>query len=150
MKYGANPMAKENYEVGQNTPMHLAAELNMVQVLDQLFIGNGADASILNKAGQTCLHIAAREGHLDMCNMLVTRGCLPEIQDKFGFTASYWAHQKGHSDIVKILPPPKKITKEEYYEHIKLVWETHGFKPGGKKGKKGKGKKKKWEQLIRV
>ena len=33
----------------------------------------------------------------------------------------------------------EKISKEEYYEHIKQVWEAHGFKPGGKKkkGKKG-------------
>ncbi len=65
-------------------------------------------------------------------------------RDVYGFTASYWAHQNGHSDIVAILPPPAKITKEEYYEFIKQVWETRGFKPGGKKkkGKKG-GKKKK-------
>ena len=92
MKYGANPMAKENLEVGQNTPMHYAAELNMVKVLDELFIGSGADPSVLNKVGQTCLHIAAREGHLEMCKMLVSRGCVAELQDKFGFSASYWAH----------------------------------------------------------
>ena len=45
-----------------------------------------------------------------------------------------------------LLPPPVKITKEEYYEHIKQVWQTMDFKPSKGKGKKGKGKKKKkWD-----
>ena len=50
----------------------------------------------------------------------------------------------GHSEILKILPSPLKVSKEEYYEHIKQVWEVHGYKPGGGKKKKkgGKGKKK--------
>ena len=74
---------------------------------------------------------------------------IENIRDAYGFTAAYWAHQNGHSDIVAILPPPMKVTKEEYYEHIKQVWAAHGYKPGGKKGKKGKGKgkKKKWNWI---
>jgi len=47
---------------------------------------------------------------------------------------------------VAILPAPLKVTKEEYYDHIKTVWELHGHSGGGKKkkkGKKGGGKKKK-------
>ena len=48
-------------------------------------------------------------------------------------------------DIVNILAPVVKQTKDQYYEYMKQCWELHGFKPGGKKkkGKKG-GKKKKW------
>ena len=43
-----------------------------------------------------------------------------------------------------ILPGALKISKEEYYEHMKSHWDVHG-KPGGGKKKKGKkGKKKKW------
>jgi hypothetical protein len=43
-----------------------------------------------------------------------------------------------------ILPNPRRVTKEEFYEHMKAVWDAHGIKPGagGKKKKKG-GKKKK-------
>ena len=41
-----------------------------------------------------------------------------------------------------LLPNPLKITKEEYFEHMKVHWAAHGVKSGGKK-KKGKGKKKK-------
>ena len=50
-----------------------------------------------------------------------------------------------------ILPAPLKVTKEEYYDHIKTVWELHGHSGGGKKkkkGKKGGGKKKKWSIAL--
>ena len=64
--------------------------------------------------------------------------------DEFGFSASYWAKQNGHKAIMDILPNPRRVTKEEFYEHMKAVWDAHGIKPGagGKKKKKG-GKKKK-------
>ena len=67
----------------------------------------------------------------------------PNIRDGFGFSAAYWAKQNKHQDVCEILPAPLKITKEELYEHIKTVWDKHGFKPDGKKKKKKKGKKKK-------
>ena len=95
--------------------------------------------------GFTCLHIAARNGYINLVKILRTFSAdIEHIRDAHGFTASYWAHQNGFSDVVAELPAPVKRTKEEYYEHIKQVWEAHGFKPGGKKkkGKKG-GKKKK-------
>ena len=123
--------------------MHIAAQRDLKTVIKWL-IAAGGDFTIKNKAGFTCLHIAAREGHLDMCRILLTEGCDPDIRDGFGFTASYWAHQNKFTDICAILPPPQKISKEEYYEHMLTVWKTTGFTPGGKKKKKkGKGKKKK-------
>ena len=67
-----------------------------------------------------------------------------DVRDKMGYAASYWATVREHHECAKLLGPPLKRTKEEYYEHMKLVWKTIGFAPGkkGKKGKKG-GKKKK-------
>ena len=106
---------------------------------------SGGNPEIRNQMGFTCLHIAARRGYFDLVKILKAYSAdIENIRDAHGFTASYWAHQNGHADVVAHLPPPVKITKEEYYEHIKQVWEAHGFKPGkkGKKGKKG-GKKKK-------
>ena len=68
----------------------------------------------------------------------------PDIRDNFGYAASYWATQREHLDCAKLLGPPLKRSKEEYYDHMKLVWGTIGFAPGKKKKKgKGKGKKKK-------
>ena len=69
--------------------------------------------------GFTCLHIAARNGYLELVKILRNHSAdIEHIRDAHGFTASYWAHQNGFSDIVAALPPPQKVTKEEYYEHI--------------------------------
>ena len=101
--------------------------------------------TIQNKNGFTCLHIAAREGFLDMCKLLVAKGCDENIRDKYGFSASYWAKQNGHKEIMDLLPNPLKISKEEYMENLNTYWREHGIAPGGgsKKKKKKGGKKKK-------
>ena len=53
--------------------MHKAVELNMLNVID-MFFQHGADGTVQNKNGFTCLHIAAREGFTDMCKLLVAKG----------------------------------------------------------------------------
>ena len=75
-------------------------------------------------------------------NVFLNIGVDPNIRDKYGFSASYWAKQNCHKEIMDLLPNPLKITKEEYLEHMKSYWAAHGIKPGGGKKKK-KGKKKK-------
>lgn len=105
----------------------------------------GGDPEIKNQQGFSCLHIAAREGHTEIVKLFVAKDVNLDLRDGFGYSASYWAHQKKHTDITAILPAPLKVTAEQYYEHIKQVWDEHGFTAGGKKKKKGKkgGKKKK-------
>ena len=44
---------------------------------------------------------------------------------------------------MELLPNPLKISKEEYFEHMKTYWAAHGVKSGGGKKKKKGGKKKK-------
>ena len=67
----------------------------------------------------------------------------PNIRDKYGFSASYWAKQNHHKEIMDFLPNPQRTTKEEFFEHMKSYWAAHGIKPGGGGKKKKKGKKKK-------
>jgi hypothetical protein len=74
---------------------------------------------------------------------LLTKGVDPNIRDVYGYSASYWAKENKHTDICEVLPAPLKISKEEFYDYIKTMWKANGFKPGGKKGKKKGGKKKK-------
>ena len=69
-------------------------------------------------------------------------GVDPNIRDKYGFSASYWAKRGNFTDIMEMLPGALRITKEEYYEHMQSHWDVHG-KPGAKKKKGKKGKKKK-------
>ena len=73
LQYGADPNIQENEQVGWNTPMHRAVELNMLDVIDR-FLECGGDMTIQYKNGFTCLHIAAREGFVDMCKLLVAKG----------------------------------------------------------------------------
>lgn len=69
----------------------------------------------------------------------------PNIRDKMGFSASYWAKENGHPEVVSVLPPPLAISIEEFYEHKMQMKKALKLKSvGKKKGKKGKkGKKKK-------
>ena len=127
--------------------MHLATELNMKDVVAK-FINCGGDPEIKNQQGFSCLHIAAREGHADLVKLFMAKDVNLDLRDEYGYSAAYWAHRNKHSEIAQMLPPPLKITKEEYYEHIvNQVWPNHPdvMKERKKKGKKkkGKGKKKK-------
>lgn len=63
----------ENHEIGANTPMHKATEKNMIDVVD-MFLSYGGDPTLKNKAGFTCLHIAAREGRAEIVKLLVNKG----------------------------------------------------------------------------
>ena len=78
LEYGADPNVQENENVGKNTAMHKATELNMLETID-IFFQHGADGTIQNKNGFTSLHIAAREGLLDMCKLLIAKGKLTLI-----------------------------------------------------------------------
>ena len=107
--------------------------------------GNGGDPEIVNGSGFTCLHIAARKGFVDLVKYYKETGINLDARDEYGYSAAYWAHRHKHAEIVALLPPPLKITKEEYYEYItQQVWPNHpDVMKGGKKKKKKKGKKKK-------
>ena len=48
LKKGADPNTKDNLEVGHNTPLHLAADLNLINIME-LFLEGGGDATIKNK-----------------------------------------------------------------------------------------------------
>jgi ankyrin repeat protein len=51
----------------------------------------GGDPTIKNKSGFTALHIAAREGKVEIAKLLVASGVEPGIRDSYGFNPAYWA-----------------------------------------------------------
>ncbi len=67
----------------------------------------------------------------------------PNIRDKYGFSAAYWAKERRHKEIMDLLPNALRLSKEEIVEHVKSYWEAHGIKAGGGGKKKKKGGKKK-------
>ena len=72
----------------------------MIQIV-KIFLQCGGNPELRNQQGFTCLHIAARNGYVDLVKDLRSYSAdIEQIRDAYGFTASYWAHQNGHSEIV--------------------------------------------------
>ena len=71
--------------------------------------------------GFTTLHLAAREGLFDMCKLLISKGIDENIRDHYGFSASYWAMQNGHKEVIELLPKPYLRSKEEYFANLKVL-----------------------------
>jgi hypothetical protein len=108
----------------------------------EILMKYGGDPTLKNFYGFTSLHIAARKGFIEIAKFLLNKGMDPNIRDNHGFSASYWAKENKHKEICEILPPPLKISQEEFYSHMKQMWEVHGA-GDAKKKKKGPKKKKK-------
>ena len=53
--------------------MHLAAEQNLVQVVEE-FLVNGGEINDKNNRGHTPLHLAAINGHARMVRLLLDKG----------------------------------------------------------------------------
>lgn len=71
-------------------------------------IKNGNNVNHLDKNGQNCLFWAAKEGHLEMCKLLVNRGCDPLVVDKFKKTAISFAKAQNHFHVSDYLNMFKK------------------------------------------
>ena len=53
--------------------------------------------------GQNPIYYAARDGHLNLCELLVERGTDINLEDKYGQTCIFYAIREGHYDIVEFL-----------------------------------------------
>lgn len=79
---GANINAKDS---GKNTPLHLAAALNLAQ-LSQLLIHRGAVVNIRCAYGNTSLHSALLFEHYDVAEVLLRNDANLNIKNDFGQT----------------------------------------------------------------
>ena len=53
--------------------------------------------------GSTCLMIAACNGHLDICRILIDKGAEVTAKDSRGWTPLHYAAVYGHIEIVRLL-----------------------------------------------
>lgn len=56
-----------------------------------------------DSSGQTALHIAAIQGHVDVIQFLVSIGTDPDVADSNGWTALHYASVGGHVEVVELL-----------------------------------------------
>lgn len=89
------------------------------------------------------MHIAAKGGYADIVEILLNYGGDPNMRDDNGYSASFYAHQKGYKSVMAILPAPLKHNTDNYTEFREQYLRVHDI-TDRRKGKKKKpaGKKR--------
>lgn len=86
----------------QATPLHWATRQGHLVVT--LLMAAGADPSIRDAEGISCIHLAAQFGHTALVAYFIARGLSPDLQDRGGMTALMWAAWKVSAlDPVRLL-----------------------------------------------
>ena len=114
--------------------MIIASANNFFDVAN-LLLDFGADPTAKDGYGLTCIHHAAKNGHLEMCLILISRGCDANIRDDYGNNCSYWAKKNNHNELLKFLPVSQTVTPLENKNFRDIIQNTRNFDK--KKNKKG-------------
>ena len=85
------------------TPLHYATFCGLCDVVEVLAIGPEDVNSRNFNNNLTPLHLASREGHLDIVRFLVKHGATAAAQDLFGSTPLHEASEQGHLDLARFL-----------------------------------------------
>lgn len=145
---------QEDSKVGGYSALHIACaspESSDGAEIMQLLLNAGANVNLktTSSLGESPLHICCKHGHTAWAKILLDAGAMADPRDGFGHSASWWAVQRGHGNLVKELglPAPHRATA---HDHMLLLAARLPHIPGKddskkkKKGKKGgKGDKKK-------
>ncbi|XP_055383554.1 palmitoyltransferase Hip14 isoform X2 [Condylostylus longicornis] len=75
------------------TPLHWATRQGHLKAV-VILMSAGADPSLRDAEGCSCLHIAAQFGHTALVAYFIARGVNPDLQDRGGMTALMWAAWK--------------------------------------------------------
>ncbi|RYP43193.1 hypothetical protein DL768_010045 [Monosporascus sp. mg162] len=83
------------------TGLHLVAYFGLKQAI-QAIIGV-YHTDVRNSYKQTPLHLASKNGHFDIAQLLLDKDADIEAADKDGWTPLFWASRNGHHDITQLL-----------------------------------------------
>lgn len=100
LKAGASPTVVSQQKLSL---IHIAAENVKSVLLEKLLSIRGLDVNFQNKEKETPLHVAAREGSRESCQMLLRKGARINVQDENGRTALHLSAYQGHSCVVRFL-----------------------------------------------
>ncbi|KAI0514745.1 hypothetical protein F5B22DRAFT_610558 [Xylaria bambusicola] len=84
------------------TPLFQAVLLCNLKIV-AILVARGCNINTLNGIGQTVLHVAAQNGHVEMVEYLITCGIDLDHQDNGGNTALHFAVINGYEGIVELL-----------------------------------------------
>lgn len=74
-----------------------------VDLFAMLLQGADVDVNECNEEKDNVLQIAAREGHANLCKMLLDRGWKVNVQDQFAHSPLYYAAKNEHVEVVRLL-----------------------------------------------
>ncbi|XP_058824027.1 uncharacterized protein LOC131684839 [Topomyia yanbarensis] len=98
-------MKSENHE--GKLPIHIAAECGSLKVIEFLICETTLQKynliDVTHKNGWTPLHFAARAGHIEIVNALLTKGANVDATRNDSWTPLHFAVLNGHTEVVKTL-----------------------------------------------
>lgn len=95
MRSGADP---EHRDLVDHTPLHAAARAGRVDVAHALRLAKHVDLHAQDRRGMTPLHAAASKGRLASIEHLLRQGANPNVMDRHGRHALFYAVAGGHID----------------------------------------------------
>jgi ankyrin repeat protein len=81
----------------------VCSQLGYIEGVRCLLIEWNASVNLVDKYGQTALHLALSNGHLNIARLLIERNASVNLVHKYGRTALHLASSKGHLDIARLL-----------------------------------------------
>ena len=111
---------KHNFDVhmsdnGGFTPLHCSAQIGNYKLV-KVFADKGTDIFLKTKKGMNCLHIAACNGHLNLCKLLINKHNFDLfLPNSNGFTALHYSAKYGSYELVKFFA--EKMT----HIHLKTI-----------------------------
>eukprot|EP00389_Voromonas_pontica_P004156 GDKH01006177.1.p1 GENE.GDKH01006177.1~~GDKH01006177.1.p1 ORF type:complete len:168 (-),score=38.03 GDKH01006177.1:104-607(-) len=94
-------MAKPAFSEDDLQEMLLCARYGEVDDLKE-YISKGADVDFTDKSGNTALHMASANGHVDVVRVLLEHGA-KSLKNKTGNTPLHWATQNKQQPVVEVL-----------------------------------------------
>jgi hypothetical protein len=92
-----------NLFMASNTKFHEVCENGNVAAVQTMISQDGMDIDVFGKFDRTPLHLAIRNGHIDICRLLIENGASIEVKNAHGFSALYFACLHGHVAIAEML-----------------------------------------------
>ncbi|XP_066245089.1 histone-lysine N-methyltransferase EHMT1 isoform X1 [Euwallacea similis] len=109
----------------QNSPLMCAISEGRNDIVKHL-VQAGAEVSLKGMDAMTSLHLAAKFGNLEACNIVLCNAVMPNfvnVQDDGGWTALVWACEHGYKEVVKyLLSMGADISIRDVEHNVALHW----------------------------
>ena len=84
-------------------PLHKAAAAGDIAEVKRLLALGFVDVNAKDNDGDTSLHRASYNGHMEVVKLLLAAGADVNAINRIGETPLYWASLGGYAEVVKIL-----------------------------------------------